>query len=340
MGDFLNVGLIGLGTVSQQHLRVLSQIPDVKIKSVCDIKAASELKNVPEGSNFYNDFNEMLSNEKLDAVHIALPHYLHLEAATCALRHKVPVLLEKPMVMNGKEADALQDVVEKEGTLLAVCLQNRLNRTFLILQEYLATGRYGKVEGIKSVALWSRNAQYYESAPWRGEIEKSGGGCLINQAIHVLDQILLLGGKVQWVTASVASLGGLEISVEDSAIVKIGFDGGCSGLLMASNTNANNSSIELEVVTDTHIFRIKDFKLSMAKRTDEYNFSLICEDEILPGAKSYYGVGHTMLIQHFYEELRNPGKGWYVDVSEGSRSIKVLDAVYQSARKGGSKVNI
>ena len=328
------VGIIGFGTVAQTHARVLSAMDDVEIVAVADVKPASELKPLPEGAKLYSDYKEMIDKERPDAVHICLPHYLHYEVAVYCVEKKIPTLLEKPMVLNGELADSLIRKVNEEKTFFAVCLQNRLNNTFCTLQSMLASGKYGTVKGIKGVALWYRPESYYLASPWRGKLNEAGGGCLINQAIHTLDQMLLLGGEVSEVSASVSTLTGYDIEVEDSATVRIGFRNGVVGLLMASNANANNSSIELEVVTDSHILRIKDFVLSVASKYDEYSFRPVTQDEILPGSKSYYGVGHKMLIRNFYDALSNGGNGWFVPAEEGAKVIRLLDAIYKSGREG------
>jgi Predicted dehydrogenases and related proteins len=98
-----NVGIIGLGTVAQVHVRVLSSIPNVRIKAVCDVKGPEEI-DVPSGAAVYTDYMKMLDEEKLDAVHICLPHYLHYPVATECARRRIPTLLEKPVVLTGKKS--------------------------------------------------------------------------------------------------------------------------------------------------------------------------------------------------------------------------------------------
>lgn len=328
----IRVGIIGFGTVAQTHVRVLQGMDTITIAAVADIKPRSEL-GLPEGARYYASYTQMLDQEELDSVHICLPHYLHLEAAVACVRKGIPTLCEKPITMNYTEVVELANEVQKNDALLAVCLQNRWNLTFLELKRLVQSAEYGAMVGIKGIALWDRPKSYYDKAPWRGEIEKAGGGCLINQAVHTLDQMLQLGGSVTKVKAVMTNLTNLPISVEDSAMINIQFENGSRALCMASNANFHNASIELEVVCEKAIFRIKDFTLYKADRGNEFEFTALCHDQVQLGTKSYYGVGHQYLLQDYYKYLSDASQGKYVTVEDAGQVIGLLDLVSRSAKE-------
>lgn len=323
-----NVGIIGMGTVSATHVSALQGIPNVLIKAVCDIRPDVE---IPLGATLYNDYHTMLQKEHLDSLHICLPHYLHLPVVRDCAKYKIPILCEKPIAMNKTEVDEMIAISEQSPYPLAVCLQNRWNATFVRLQELLASGDYGKITGIKGVALWSRAESYYTSAPWRGQMQYAGGGCLINQAVHTLDQMLTLGGDVESLSAVQTNLTGYAIDVEDSAMINITFKNGAKGFCIASNANVRNASIEIEVACENRIFTIKDFTLYESSLEDEFSKKEIVKDVILAGSKSYYGASHVLLINDFYKYLDNPALGKFVNIANGGRVISLLDLVRKSS---------
>ena len=327
-----NIGIIGDGTVAQTHIRALSFLDNVHIAAVCDVKSPEKI-NIPDGAVYYSDYKKMIEEQKLDAVHICLPHYLHLPVASyCASKH-VPVLCEKPVAMNYREVEEMEGLQDKYGVTVAVCLQNRWNNTFRTLQSVVESGKDGRLTGLKAVALWARDQAYYDRAPWRGRMEYAGGGCLINQAVHTLDQVLLLGGKAKSVKGIVTNVLDLDIEVEDSSVSEVVFENGVRALIMASNANTVNSTIELEAVFENAVYTIKDYKLYRAPADDTLAKSVIAEDELMPGAKSYYGAGHKVLIKDFYDYLGGDG-GRVISVKEAGTVIKLIDTIRESSRTG------
>lgn len=323
------VGIIGMGVVSGTHIRALQQLEQVALVAVCDIKEEKRTQ-VPEGARFYTDYREMLVQEKLDAVHICLPHYLHYEAAQSCASNGVHVLCEKPVVMNREQLVKMCMLEAQYGVTVAVCMQNRLNRTFEELRHRIDSGAYGRLLGVKGVAMWSRPESYYEAAPWRGSMQLAGGGCMINQAIHTLDQMLLLGGQVTSVKGQICNLLNYDIEVEDTATANITFENGAHGLFYATIGYIKNSSIELQAVCEKGVFTIKDFALWFAETENDSEKTLLVKDNRLPGSKSYYGASHCELIAGFYEVLSGKSSH-YVKVEQAGVPVLVINMIRKSS---------
>lgn len=326
------IGIIGVGTVAATHVKAIATLPLVHIKAVCDIKGKDNIK-VPEGAVYYQNYQEMLSSEKLDAVHICLPHYLHMPVMKAVAEHGIPVLCEKPVGMNFQEVQEMSGYSKKYGVPIAVCLQNRWNNTFRTLKTSVESGEHGRLVGLKAVALWSRDATYYQKAPWRGDMRFAGGGCLINQAVHTLDQLIQIGGDVASVEGIVTNVLDYDIDVEDSSVSNVVFRNGSRALIIASNAHVMNSTIEIEVVMEKSILTIKDFKLYRAPVSDPLDKTIIAEDELMPGSKSYYGAGHVHLINDFYSYL-NGNDVPFITVEDAGRVIGLIDLIRKSSCEG------
>ena len=99
----LNIGVVGGGGIAQvMHLPLLEKHPDVKLRALCDrdTSKASFLAEKFGISNIYEDIDEMIQHEKLDAVFILTPNNLHLPMTLLALDYGLNVFVEKPAGRN------------------------------------------------------------------------------------------------------------------------------------------------------------------------------------------------------------------------------------------------
>ena len=324
----LRVGVIGLGDVSMIHLHTIKSSEKAELVAVCyiDETKSSLIENV----NFYTDYIEMIQKEKLDCVHICLPHYLHYSVTKEVANLGVNVLLEKPLCLDIEEAEQFMELSDSTDSNICICLQNRYNNTVEKLREIIASGVYGNVMGVKGLVAWNRPKDYYTVKPWRGKMSLAGGGVMINQAVHTLELIQLLGGKIESIKGNIDNFLNYDIEVEDTVNAIINFENGARGIFFATIANATNSSVEIEVVLENRMFSIKDSKLY---RHIDGELIEIAEDERLSGAKHYYGASHGKLINRYYESLLNNTKD-YIHIEDAIPSIRMIDSIRYSSQCG------
>ncbi|KAA9022666.1 Gfo/Idh/MocA family protein [Niallia endozanthoxylica] len=323
----LKAAVIGLGDISHIHIPAIQSNPNVELTAICDLDES--LKGRVPDARFYTDFQVMLEKEQLDCVHICLPHYLHYPATKACVEKGVNVFLEKPLGLNTEEAQQLVNLEEKyKDVKICVCLQNRYNESFEMLQEIIKSGEYGRITGIKGLVTWYRAKEYYDIKPWRGKMDLAGGGVMINQALHTIDLMQLVGGEIDSIKGSIDQLLDYGIEVEDTATAQIKFKNGAVGLFFATNANSVNSSVELQVVFEKGKFTIKD---SFLKKVDEEGRKVeLVEDARMPGSKFYYGASHGKLINHFYSCIENNLTD-YVHAKDALPSIQIIDAIRKSS---------
>ncbi|MFC4801940.1 Gfo/Idh/MocA family protein [Neobacillus sp. GCM10023253] len=323
----LKTAVIGLGDISKIHIPAIQANPNTELVAVCDINES--LKDTVPGVNFYTDYHEMLEKEALDCVHNCLPHYLHYPVTKACVEKGVHVFQEKPLGLNAEEGQALVRLENEHSDIkIGVCLQNRYNETFETLLEIVKSGEYGKVTGVKGLVAWFRPKAYYDAKPWRGKMELAGGGVMINQALHTIDLMQLIGGEIDSIKGSVNQLLDYGIEVEDTASAHIHFKHGAKGLFFATNANAENSSVELEVLLEKGKFNIKDSIL--VRVTEESKKEVLVEDAKLPGAKFYYGASHFKTINQFYQCILQNSHD-YVHAKDAFVSISMIDAIRKSS---------
>lgn len=323
----LKVAVVGLGDISKIHIPAIQNSSKAELVAVCDIN--EELRNTVDNVNFYTDIEDMLQKEELDCVHICLPHYVHYSATKTVVEKGVNVFLEKPLARSAEEGMFVVELAEQHPDVkICVSLQNRLNESFIKLKEIVDSGELGQVTGIKGLVTWFRPKSYYDVKPWRGKMKLAGGGVMINQSIHTLDLMQLIGGEIEAIRGSIDQLVDYGYEVEDTAVANIKFKNGATGLFFATTTYATNSSVEFQVILEKGKLTIKDSVLSI---TDSEGVKKrLVEDAKLPGSKFYYGASHDTLINQFYDAVINNTED-YIHVQDAQKSMEMISAIRRSS---------
>ena len=223
----MRIGIIGTGGIARKHLEgYLTFSEKCIIAGVADVyrdKAEEFASRVSYGSeiNVYDDYQDMIGNENLDAVSICTPPYTHAEIAVACLEAGIHVLCEKPMAPSVEECDAMNRAQKVSGKILSICHQNRFRNDVQEVKHILDSGILGKTLLTRVDSFWWRTKLYYDLW-WRGTWEKEEGGCVLNHAVHQLDLMLWFLGKPLSLSSFSANLGHDNSEVEDfnSTIMK------------------------------------------------------------------------------------------------------------------------
>lgn len=322
--------VVGIGTISVIHISTLEAMSDrVEIVGLCDHNP-ERLEPYRGHYACYEDLGTMLGEVEADVAHICLPHSLHLDAIRQCAERGIAVFTEKPVTANPEQAEALLAFVAQPGLPpIGVSFQNRYNPTFLSALEAVREGTYGKLEFVRGTVPWFRAPEYYLDAPWRGTLEVAGGGVMTNQAIHTLDQMLVLGGgQAREVRGIAGQLLGYPIEVEDSAMARLDMANGVEGLFVSTIAHVRNESVELKLYFQDGILEIRNGIL-WAQGHDGIETEL-CRDIPLGGSKSYYGSGHGAAIKAFYDAVRD-GTDAYIHVADACPAVFAIGAIMASS---------
>lgn len=122
----LKVGLIGLGRMGQNHLRVLSMLKGVELSFIADVDIAlAKRLGAAHGVSATIDPTDLLSN--VDAVVICTPTVTHAEYIRLAAKKVRNLLVEKPLASTLAEAEGVADFANREGLNLQVGFIERFN---------------------------------------------------------------------------------------------------------------------------------------------------------------------------------------------------------------------
>ena len=151
----IGMGFIGMGLISDGHLRSFPGLKNVQPIAVCDLKdwQLQKAVDVLKGNGF-NDiqaparFEEILSNPKIDAVCVTTPDHWHAAIALAAMKAGKDVYVEKPMTLTIEEGKALVAAEKKYGRILQVGSQQRSSIHFRIAANLVRNGLIGEVKEI------------------------------------------------------------------------------------------------------------------------------------------------------------------------------------------------
>jgi predicted dehydrogenase len=160
---------------------------------------------------------------------------------------------------------------------------------------------------------------------------ESGGGCMINQAIHTIDLMqYFVGSPVTSVKGTTGQILDYGIEVEDTATGRITFENGALGFFTASVANCTDENAEISVRCEKADFLLRNNKLF---KTNDGAEELLTSDSGEYAGKKVYGSSHVRLIERFYEAVEK-GSGDYIHPEEVLPSLKIIDAIHESSKTG------
>jgi len=187
--------MIGCGRVAQYHLRDILKMRDsTKVEALVEPSKKMIKRTLDVFSKFdillppvYPSLNKFLKSEpKTQTAFIITPHNMHFSQAKACLEAGMDVLLEKPMVMNEKEALALIETRNKTGRLLVVAFPGSLSPAIHKAKELIAKNTIGQV--VQVAALIYQN--WKDIKGWRQVPEISGGGFLFDTGSHMINTVV------------------------------------------------------------------------------------------------------------------------------------------------------
>lgn len=303
----LKVAVIGCGRISCRHLDTARDLDCADLVAVCDI-IPERAQAVAEkySAQSYTDYKVMIEENKLDAVHICLPHYIHTEVAQYALRHGVNVISEKPMSIKYEDAVATVKLADEMNLQYGVIFQCRYNTPSRLVKNRIMDGRLGKVKCGRVVLTWSRSDDYYSSSDWKGTWDKEGGGVVIDQAIHSIDLAnWFISSNPVEIQSSLHNRNHKIMTVEDTAEGLIKYENGALLSFYSMNTYCIDEPIEIRLYCENGTARLSynDAVITYNDSTVETIKNSSQKIVTYTGGQEYWGLQHAVQINQFYKSL-------------------------------------
>jgi predicted dehydrogenase len=253
----VGVGVIGCGGIGRWHARNLAHLPGVRLVALADPDpAAREAAGRAFGVPVLDSAEVLLRHDEIELVSICTPPEAHaslIEAAAAAGKH---VLVEKPMALAVADADRALAACRAHGVQLGVVHQQRAQSSTRALHELCGAGAFGRPLLATVSHTWYKSQAQLDRDPWRAAAA-TGGGVLLDQAVHAIDLLVWFLGAPLWVSGASATLAHTP-TAEDTAVATIGFTGGALAVLAAgAATNRARDDILLEMSGTRGGFRLE-----------------------------------------------------------------------------------
>ena len=350
------IAIIGIGAIAQRHAQAIADIDGARLVAAC---CRSERNGQDFAANFdcrwYGDYAAMLDREKPDIATICTPSGAHLEPAIACAERGIHILCEKPLEISTERSRKMIDAADRAGVMLGGIFPLRFSPAAEKIHQAAKQGRFGTLSAVTNQVPWWRDDAYYGPTRWQGTAALDGGGALMNQAIHGVDML-------QWIAgAAMPELPGNEnpvaevfawtamrahddqfIEVEDTAVAVLRLRNGALGQILAATSMYPGSPRQFQVAGRDGTAEIlgdelTTYQFRTESRRDNQSQTVCTPSEIPRGGESNpMNIGHALHarnISNFIDAI-DGGQTNPINGEEATKSIAIIEAIYESAKTG------
>jgi predicted dehydrogenase len=329
--------MIGCGGMAIAHLRrMLRDSPGTEITVVNEPSpknfaafasvfgepefASRKLSPPPNEPNL----GRLLSDHPLDAAFIITPHLYHLDQTIACLERGLDVLLEKPMVMSTEEAKRLIEARDRTGRCLVIAFPGSLSPTIRAAAQMIEEGELGQILSI-SADIW-QNWGDTSHGTWRQNLPISGGGFLFDTGAHMLNTVVDLAGEefvevAAWMEAPDRPVETMAVAIGRLASGALVTLHGCGETIPTWASKIHIFGKKAIISTDAW------GRYLQIQRAGEDRFQTVAVPEA-PG------------VWEQFVTIRGGGMENPCPPEAGLRSIRLYEAIRESAARGGERVKL
>ena len=190
--DHLGIGIVGSGFIAAAHAEAFARLPRATVRAVASRSAgrAAEFAARWGIPAWLTDFRELAGRPDVDVVCIAAPNALHKDIAVAAARAGKHVICEKPLARTLREADEMISACEAAGVLLMYAEEICFAPKYVRAKELADEGALGDVYLVRQT-----EQHYGPHSDWFWDVERSGGGVLMDMGCHGIEFARWVLGK-------------------------------------------------------------------------------------------------------------------------------------------------
>jgi len=214
----LKWGIIGAGNIARRFAQAVNAIDEAELWAVSSrsFERAKQFALEYGAKCFYSSYEELVNAQEINAVYISTLHPFHYDHALMALKAKKPVLCEKPLVMNSKQAKQLIAVAKENKTFLMEAMWTRFLPVTRQVVKWVQEGMIGEVRML--------NASFGFVAEWNPESrvlnKELGGGALLDVGVYTVSYAAMLFGTQPTEIKSIVNIGATGVDEQAAIIMK------------------------------------------------------------------------------------------------------------------------
>lgn len=334
----MRIALIGCGEISSDNAAGIGASRHCELGPVMDLdEEAARSLGSQFGVRYTASLEEVLEDPSVDAVVIAVPHYLHASICVQAAHAGKHVIVEKPLASTLADADLMIDECAKAGVALSVLFSFRYEPRVVRARQYVQAGALGDVVGTniqftteKPASYWTQGYKGRGQSDWRGSWEKSGGGVLLMNTCHMLDYFRYVTGlEISRVYSELATLNS-PVEVEDIISLTIRYEDGQIGGVQAASLARGERWRSDERIWGTHgtLVLAPDPQIYTMRRVENLKVARWQRFKALPKVNR---IGE--FFDRFAEAIWD-GRPPEITGDDGRTNLAVVLGAYDAFRKG------
>jgi len=310
--------------------------PQNQLVAVMDLNAATAEKiaakyNVP---HWFSDAETMLDSVSCDAVYIATPVFSHYSQAMLALSKGIHVFMEKPIALSFEEGQEILAAAKKAGKQLSIGYMMGYHNLHQTARRLISEGKLGQVHSVRmQFTCW------YPDIPgaWRQKKALSGGGCIMDLAVHCMELFHSITGDEIEECKSYFATASFSYEVEDTAVILFKSQKGVLGHIDVNfNIPDNCAASKLEIYgTEGSLYAEATLSQEETGKM-KYIYSPqgaydAQQNRIVTKARTYYGKKGNMYCKQFkaFNAILAKGIPDYANAEQALHIQKLCDDIYR-----------
>ncbi len=330
----LRVALLGAGRLGAAHARTLAGLTEARLVVIADPR--EEGRKLAESLDVRAVANpqEAIDSSEVDAVVIVTPTATHAPLIEAAARAGKAIFCEKPIALDVATTERALKVVAETGTPLQIGFQRRYDTGFAEAQRRVAAGELGRIHMLRSVS--------HDPYPPSREYIMGCGGMFVDMSIHDIDVArFVTGQEIESVAAFGTALGAQaqdfrDANDYDTTVLHLQFAGGALGSIVNSRQAGYGYDIHTDLLGDNGGIKIGYERYTPITRYSKAGGAV---HDYVPYFPERFAQAYAAELVAFIRAVQE-GRPVAPTGQDGLAALKVAIAATESARRGGTPVNV
>ncbi|HEY4142430.1 MAG TPA: Gfo/Idh/MocA family oxidoreductase [Pseudolabrys sp.] len=333
----IRAAIVGLGRWGRSLVNAVQDSTDIRfVVAHTRTRAKAEEFCQSKGVPLVDSFDAILASPDVDAVVLATPHSQHEEQIKRAAAAGKHIHVEKPITLDYPTAKSAVEATRRADIMLAVGFCRRFHPSINEVRQRLRDGRLGNLVGMVGQHTTSTST-FIPLENWRADPDEAPAGAMTAVGLHSLDHMIEFAGRVRDVHCITARHGSGR--ADDTTTLVLRFESGVTGTLFCSVATATSFSFSaygtkgMAEISGAALQRVRLVPLSEHAPVGPVT---------APPDQFIEHTGFNMLkaeLLEFARCIRNK-QPYPVDIEQVLHGMAVFDAAKQSAKTGGSIVEI
>ncbi len=337
--DQIGVGIIGSQFVAELHAESFARVPNARVVAVASptpdhAESFAAKHSIPKS---FTDYRPMLELPEVDVVTLALPNYLHCQAAVDAAAAGKHVICEKPLCITLDEADRMIHACARAGVKLMYAEELCFTPKYARAKELIDAGAVGELYLIKQAE--KHNGPH---APWFWDVERSGGGVTLDMGCHAFEFFRWVLGKPE-ATAVTAQMGTYvhhdRTRGDDDAVIIVEFGDRVRGIAEESWAKVGGMDDKTEFYGSKGVIFADLLRGNALHTYSEVGYDYAVEKAAMTTGWTFttfeemWNYGFPQEMQHFTDCIANDTQPLETG-EDGRKVLEIIFAAYESAGTG------